>query len=121
MGYLDVYIMPVLITREADYKAWAELGRKVWLEHGALSYSENRADDVQPGHLTSFPQAVMLEQGEIVYCATATYRDRAHRDQVMALVMKDARLEAMMKDSPANMRRMIFGGFETVVSGSAAP
>ncbi len=117
MGYIDVYIMPVLQSREADYLKWAELGRKVWLEHGALSYAENRADDVPVGSVTSFTKAVMLEPGEIVYCAYATYRDRAHRDQVMGLVMADARLADMMADSPANMQRMIWGGFETMVSG----
>jgi uncharacterized protein YbaA (DUF1428 family) len=116
MGYIDVYIMPVLQSREADYQRWAILGRTVWLEHGALSYAENRADDVPVGNLTSFPKAVMLEPGEIVYCAYATYRDRAHRDQVMALVMADPRLTDMMADSAANMQRMIWGGFETVVS-----
>lgn len=116
MGYIDVYIMPVLQSREDDYRKWAELGRTVWLDHGALSYSENRADDVPMGKLTSFPLAVMLEPDEIVYCAFATYRDRAHRDQVMGLVMADVRLADMMADGPANMQRMIWGGFETVVS-----
>lgn len=116
MAYVDVFIMPVLVAREGDYLEWAELGRKVWMEHGALSYTENRADDVPSGNVTSFPQAVGLEPNEIVYCSYATYRDRAHRDQVMALVMADPRLTDMMKDSPANMQRMIWGGFKTMVS-----
>lgn len=116
MAYVDVFIMPVLKSREDDYLKWAVLGRDVWLQHGALSYAENRADDVPEGKLTSFPLAVKLETDEVVYCSYATYHDRAHRDQVMALVMADPRLADMMKDSPANMQRMIWGGFATVVS-----
>lgn len=116
MAYIDIYVMPVLQSREGDYLKWAELGRMVWMEHGALSYAENRADDVPAGELTSFPKAVMLEPGEVIYCAYATYRDRAHRDQVMGLVMADPRMADMMADSAANMKRMIWGGFEAVVS-----
>jgi uncharacterized protein YbaA (DUF1428 family) len=117
MAYVDVFVLPVLASREADYLKWAELGRTVWLEHGALSYSENRADDVPPGNLTSFPKAVMQRDDEVLYCSYATYRDRAHRDAVMQRVMEDVRLKDMMADSPADMKRMIWGGFVSVVSG----
>lgn len=117
MAYVDVFVLPVLAAREADYLKWAEVGRTVWLDHGALSYAESRADDVPPGQLTSFPKAVMQRDDEVLYCSTATYRDRAHRDEVMQKVMADARLKDMMSDSPADMKRMIFGGFVTVVSG----
>ena len=116
MFYVDAFLMPVRKAREEDYLEWAKLGCKVWLEHGALSYVESRAEDVPEGKVTSFPMAVKLEPDEILYLSYATYRDRAHRDEVMAKVMADPRLENMMKDSPANMQRMIWGGFETVVS-----
>ncbi len=116
MAYVDAYVMPVLQAREGDYQAWAKLAATVWLEHGALSYVESRAEDVREGKVTSFPMAVKLEPGEVLYFAYSTYRDRAHRDSVMGKVMADPRLADMMKDSPANMQRMIWGGFETVVS-----
>ena len=116
MAYVDFYILPVLAAREDEYLKWAALGCKVWMEHGALSYTENRADDAPEGKVTSFPQAVKLEPGEIIYCSYATYRDRAHRDQVMALVFADARPADMMKDSPTDMKRMIWGGFQNMVS-----
>jgi uncharacterized protein YbaA (DUF1428 family) len=46
------------------------------------------------------------------------YRSRAHRDRVMAKVMKDKRLAAMMnpKAMPFDAKRMIFGGFKIFVS-----
>lgn len=116
MAYIDLFVIPVLQAREDDYRKSAELGRTVWMEHGALTYLECRADDVPDGKLTSLPMAVKLEPGEIIYMGFATYRDRAHRDAVKALVFADPRLEDMMKDSPAAMQRMIWGGFEGVVT-----
>ena len=82
----------------------------------ALSYVEARADDVTMGTLTSFPRALQLTDDEVVYIAFATYRDRAHRDEVSAKVMADPRLEVMMAESPVDGKRMIFGGFTSVVS-----
>jgi len=45
------------------------------------------------------------------------YRSRAHRDRVNAKVMADPRLAAMgdPEDMPFDMKRMFFGGFETIV------
>lgn len=111
--------MPVLIDREAEYQALAQLGKTVWLEHGALSYSEHRAEDAPLGKVTSLPMAVKLEPGEVLYVGVVIDRDREHRDAVNAKVMADSRFEGMMQDSPANMQRMIFGGFATVVDGAA--
>ncbi len=114
MSYVDAFVMPVIAAREAEYQAWARLAHQVWLDHGALSYVEARADDVPHGQVTSFPRALLLEEGEIAYVAFATYRDRAHRDAVMALVTADPRVQDAMRDPPAAMMRLIFGGFTVV-------
>jgi uncharacterized protein YbaA (DUF1428 family) len=60
---------------------------------------------------------VKLKPDETVVFAWATYKSRAHRDKVMAKVMKDPRLANMMdpKNSPFDMKRMIFGGFKAAV------
>ena len=46
------------------------------------------------------------------------YKSRAHRDRVVAKVMKDKRLAAMMdpKGLPFDARRMIYGGFKVRVA-----
>ena len=55
--------------------------------------------------------------GEIVVFSYIVYRSRADRDRVMAKVMKDKRIEAMMKSKniPFDGKRMIVGGFKTMV------
>ena len=114
--YLDAFLLPVRREAEDVYRKWAKVSAEVWLANGALSYVEARADDVPFGNLTSFPRAVQLTEDEVLYIALATYRDRAHRDEVNAKVMADPRLKNMMIDSPVDGKRMIFGGFNSVVS-----
>ena len=119
MLYVDAFVVPVKTAREADYRKMAEMGCKMWMDHGALSYMECRADDVPDVKLTSYPTAVKLEPDEMVYVSFITYRDRAHRDEVNAKVMADPRAnEWPMEGGPANMQRLIFGGFTQVVTSS---
>ena len=118
--YVDGFIMPVPRKNRAAYVKMARLGRKVWLDHGALDYHECVADDVKPGKLTSFPQSVKLKKGEEVWFSWAVYKSRRHRDQVMAKVMTDPRMMGYdMKNSPFDGKRMFWGGFEVKVSGAA--
>ena len=91
---------------------------KVWREYGALDYREWVADDVKVGKLTSFPRSVKLKPGETVVFAWITYKSRAQRDKINAKVMADPRLKrddgSEMKP-PFDGKRMIFGGFESLV------
>jgi len=90
---------------------------KVWRDHGALEFRECVADDVKVGKWTSFPRSVKLKRGETVVFSWIVYKTRAHRDRVMANVMKDKRIAKMMnpKDMPFDAKRMIFGGFKVIV------
>jgi len=114
MAYVDGFVVPV---PKSNLDAYREMSMKcgaVWREHGALEYRECTADDVKPGKLTSFPQAVDLQEGEIVVFAWIVYESRAKRDEVNDKVMKDPRMADMMKPEalPFDGKRMIFGGFE---------
>ena len=87
-------------------------------DHGTLEYREAIADDVKPGKVTSFPQSVKLKKDEVVFFSWVVYKSRKQRDSVMAKVMKDKRLAAMMdpKAMPFDGKRMFWGGFKIVVS-----
>jgi uncharacterized protein YbaA (DUF1428 family) len=44
------------------------------------------------------------------------FKSRAHRDSVNAKVMKDPRLAKLMsKPMPFDVKRMLYGGFKTIV------
>jgi uncharacterized protein YbaA (DUF1428 family) len=118
MTYVDGFVVPVKKTKIAAYRAMAKKSGKIWLEHGALEFHECVGDDVPYGKRTSFPRAIKPKRGEAVIFSWIVYKSRASRDQVMAKVMKDKRLAAMMsgKNMPFDGKRMIFGGFKPIVS-----
>jgi uncharacterized protein YbaA (DUF1428 family) len=100
--YVDGFVVPVPKAKVEDYRRMAAQAGTVWREHGALAFVECLADDVKPGKLTSFQQAVNLES-------------RAERDRINALVMKDPRIDMDPTKMPFDGKRMIWGGFSVLV------
>ncbi|QDC00223.1 DUF1428 family protein [Mesorhizobium sp. 8] len=115
MSYVDGFLIALPKANIEAYRKMAELGREVWMSHGALAYAECLADDVPYGELTSFPRAVQAKEDETVVFSWIVYRDRAHRGEVNSKVMNDPRMAGAMNDAPFDGKRMIFGGFEMVV------
>ncbi len=121
--YVDGYVVPVPKQKIDQYRSMAETCGKVWLEHGALQFWECVADDVKPGKVTSFPQAVQLKDDEVVVFSWILYSSREDRDRINAKVMDDPRLKDMMdpKKVPFDGMRMFWGGFKSMVElGRAA-
>ncbi|HEX4896429.1 MAG TPA: DUF1428 domain-containing protein [Solimonas sp.] len=117
MSYVDGFVVPVPKKNVAAYRRMARKAGKVWMEHGALEFRECVADDVKPGKLTSFPQAVKLKADETVMFSYIRFKSRRDRDRINAKVMADPRLAAMMKPgaAPFDGKRMFWGGFKTLV------
>jgi len=115
--YVDGFILPIPKSKIDEYKKMAQLGKKLWLEHGALDYQELIADDVPFGKVTSFPRAVDRKNSETVVFSWITFKSRAHRDKVNEKVMKDPRMSAFDPEKmPFDPSRMIYGGFKSLVS-----
>ena len=109
--YVDVYLLPVPERNLGAYELQAAAFGAVACEYGALSYREFRADDVGEGFAVG--------PGEVMTVAVAEFTSRDHRDEVMAKVMEDARVQEMMAaEQPADMTRMAYGGFAPLVSVS---
>ncbi|QPH54998.1 DUF1428 domain-containing protein [Pontivivens ytuae] len=118
--YVDGFVVPVKADRIEEYRAAADEMADLYLQHGALSVVETVADDVPVGELTSFPRAVQLEADETVVLSWITYPDRATRDAANAAVTALPRAaELMTGDVPLAGRRMIFGGFTTLLQKTA--
>jgi uncharacterized protein YbaA (DUF1428 family) len=115
--YIDGFLVPVPKKNLAAYKKMSKKMGKVWMEHGALQMRECVADDVKPGKVTSFPQAVKLKKNEVVIFSYIIYKSRKDRDRINKKAMKDPRLADMMdpKALPFDGMRMIFGGFKLLV------
>jgi uncharacterized protein YbaA (DUF1428 family) len=121
MSYVDGFVLPVPVANLDAYKKMARRAGKIWMEHGALQYIESVADDVQPGKVTSFPQAVQLKKDEVVVFSWVVYRNRRERDRINKKVMSDPRLADMMdpKSLPFDGMRMFWGGFKPIVEINA--
>jgi uncharacterized protein YbaA (DUF1428 family) len=117
MHYVDGFVVPVPKKSLAAYRKMARKAGKIWIEHGALEVRENVADDVKPGKLTSFPQAVKLKADEVVVFSWIVYKSRRERDRINKKVMADPRLASMMdpKALPFDGKRMFWGGFKGLV------
>jgi uncharacterized protein YbaA (DUF1428 family) len=117
MAYVDGFVIPVPKAKIEAYKEMARKAGAIWRELGALEFRECISDDVKPGKLTSFPQSVMLEEGEVVVFSWIVYASRAQRDEANEKLMKDPRMAEFMKpeNTPFDGKRMIYGGFEMVV------
>ncbi len=116
MHYIDGYVLPVPRAKLDSYRSFAHSAGQVWMEHGALQYFECVGDDVKPGKLTSFPQAVQLQDDEVPVFAWIVFASRAERDRINALVMQDPRIADCSPESvPVDGKRMFWGGFRGLV------
>ena len=113
--YVDGFVVPVPKGNIDAYKKRSDTAGRLWKEHGALAYVECVADDVKPGKVTSFPQAVDLKDDEVVVFSWIVYESREQRDAIMKKVMEDPRMAEDMKNIPFDGKRMIYGGFKTIV------
>jgi uncharacterized protein YbaA (DUF1428 family) len=118
MAYVDGFVVPVPRKKLQAYRRMAQKAGKVWRDHGALEFRECVADDVKKGKWTSFPRSVKLKSSETVVFSYIVYQSRSQRDRVLKKVMKDKRLASMMdpKNMPFDGKRMIWGGFKTIVT-----
>lgn len=115
MAYVDGFVLAVPTDKLAAYKAIAEKAGAIWKEYGALDYVECVADDVPYGALTSFPRAVHKKDDETVIFSWISYESRAARDAINKKVMEDPRLKHDAENMPFDGKRMIYGGFTTLV------
>lgn len=119
MSYVDGFLLAVPKANIETYKEMAELGREVWMDHGALAYVECIGDDVPYGELTSFPRAVQAKDDEVVVFAWIVYASREARDEISKKVMSDPRMDWPADKMPFDGKRMIFGGFRPIVEADS--
>ena len=84
---------------------------------------ESWSDDVPKGKVTDFRKSVQAKDDEAVVFSWFEYPDRAARDAANEKMMSDPRMKEMGADMPFDGKRMIYGGFDTIVDerGRARP
>jgi len=121
--YIDGFVLVVPKKKLAEYRKMAQLGKKMWLKHGALDYKECVGDDLKPKPMgdmkpRSFMEMAKAKPGETVLFSFIVYKSKKHRDAVNARVMKDPAMnDPQWKDKPMpfDMKRFAYGGFAVLV------
>ena len=115
MPYVDGFVIPVPRKNIDSYRRISRAAGKIWREHGALEYRECVGDDLDSPMGRSFPRGIKTKAGETVVFSWIVYKSRAHRNAVNKKVMKDPRLNEMPPEMPFDIKRMLYGGFKTIV------
>jgi uncharacterized protein YbaA (DUF1428 family) len=114
--YVDGYVLPIRRKNVKAYRRMARKAGKVWRELGALEFRECVGDDLNVKGMATFPSRFKAKPGETMVFSWIVFQSRAHRDRVNARVMKDPRIEKMVRTPmPFDMRRMVYGGFHVLV------
>lgn len=115
MTYVDGFVAAVPTANKEKYIKHARDAALVFKDHGALKLVECWGDDVPDGEVTSFPMAVKCKPDETVVFSWILWPSREARNRGMAKVMEDPRIQPDVNPMPFDGKRLIYGGFETVV------
>ncbi len=119
MTYIDGFVIPCPTENRDKFIEHARAADAMFIEMGALRITECWGDDVPEGKTTDFRMAVKAQEGETVIFSWIEWPDKATRDAAMARMMDpanaDPRMDPAKNPMPFDGKRMIFGGFETVV------
>ncbi len=115
MNYIDGFVAAVPNANKTLYTRTAKKAAAIFKDHGALSVIENWGDDVPAGKLTSFPLAVKCKPDETVVFSWIVWPSKSVRNKGMEKAMADPRFDFANNPMPFDGKRMIFGGFKTIV------
>jgi uncharacterized protein YbaA (DUF1428 family) len=115
MSYIDGFVIAVPTANRQAFIDHARKADAMILEHGALRVVEGWGDDVPAGTTTDFARAVQATPEETVCFSWIEWPDKATRDAGMQAFMNDPRM-AEVREMPFDGKRMIYGGFDAVVT-----
>jgi uncharacterized protein YbaA (DUF1428 family) len=116
MTYVDGFVAAVPTAKREAFRAYAEEMAKIFKEHGAQKIVENWGSDVPAGEVTSFSMAVQRQEDETVVFSWIIWPSKEVRDQAWQALMADPRMQPDKNPMPFDGKRMIYGGFETIVA-----
>ncbi|WP_424810538.1 DUF1428 domain-containing protein [Roseococcus sp. YIM B11640] len=115
MAYVEGFVVAVPGANKEAYRRHAAEAAPLFKEFGVSRVVEAWGDDVPDGKLTDFKGAVKAKEDESIVFAWFEYPDRAARDAATRRMMEDPRAKAMSVNLPFDGKRMIFGGFASVI------
>ena len=115
MPYIDGFVIAVPTANRQKFIDHARTFDPIFMEFGATRVIEGWGDDVPDGTVTDFRRSVQATPEETVVFSWIEWPDKATRDAGMKKMMEDPRMDPSTNPMPFDGKRMIFGGFESVV------
>jgi uncharacterized protein YbaA (DUF1428 family) len=115
MTYFEGFVIAVPSANEETFRKHAAEFADVAREFGVTRQVEAWADDVQHGKVTDFYRAVNAREDESVVFSWLEYPSKAARDAAGEKFRNDPRMQPLGETMPFDGKRMILGGFETIV------
>ncbi|HMM76243.1 MAG TPA: DUF1428 domain-containing protein [Gammaproteobacteria bacterium] len=124
MSYIDGFVLPVSESRQTEFIDYARCFDEIFMQHGARRILECWQTDVAKGKTTDFFGAVDCTADEAVVFSWIEWADKPARDAGMAslhaLMEADPRFDAARNPPPFDGKRMIYGGFRSIVERGVA-
>ena len=115
MTYFEGFVAAVPEANKEAYRKHAADAAPIFQDLGVKRHFEAWDSDVPEGKVTDFRKAVEAKPDEKVVFAWFEYPDKATRDAVNEKMRSDPRMEDMGKTMPFDGKRMIYGGFKSIV------
>jgi len=120
MTYFEGFIVPVPEANKAAYQEHASEFAPIVRDFGVGRMVESWDSDVPEGKLTDFRKAVDAKPDEKVVFSWFEYPSRKERDAANEKMMSDERMKDMGANMPFDGKRMIMGGFDSIVDEGSA-
>jgi uncharacterized protein YbaA (DUF1428 family) len=114
-SYVDGFVAAVPSHRRDEYQVFTAQSSAIFVEHGAIRVVDAWGDDVPDGKVTDFRRAVAAEPEETVVFGWVEWPSKALRDAAWGRIMADPRMND--QTPPFDGKRMIYGGFATILDG----
>jgi uncharacterized protein YbaA (DUF1428 family) len=120
MTYFEGFIVPVPEANRDAYRKHASEFAPLFQEFGIHRVVESWDSDVPEGKVTDFRKAVDAKPDEKVVFSWFEYPSKEQRAATNEKMTSDPRMAEMGKDMPFDAKRMIYGGFESIVEEGSA-
>ena len=115
MTYVEGFVVAVPTANKEAYRKHAADAAPLFKEFGVARMVECWGDDVPDGKVNDFKGAVQAKPDETVVFSWFEYPDKATRDAANQKMMSDPRMAQMGGEMPFDGKRMIIGGFDSIV------
>jgi uncharacterized protein YbaA (DUF1428 family) len=115
MTYFEGFIAPVPEANKNAYTKHAGDFVPIGREFGIRRHLEAWESDVPEGKVTDFRKAVEAKPDEKIVFSFFEYPSKTERDAANAKFMSDPRMKDFGANMPFDGKRMIMGGFESIV------